>query len=53
VKLMEVGATSRLERLGRERFDAGDGGGIQGLNKRDHEVDVRSKSERSIMPLCA
>src|SRR5258708_5596136 len=34
-----VGATSRLERLGRERFDAGDGGGIQGLNKRDHEVD--------------
>src|SRR6267154_2534532 len=34
-----VGAKRRLERLGCERFDAGDGGGIQGLNKRDHEVD--------------
>src|SRR6266403_5863101 len=34
-----VGATRRLGRLGCERFDTGDGGGIQGLNKRDHEVD--------------
>src|SRR3981189_41976 len=33
------GVGAALGRLGCERFDAGDGGGIQGLNKRDHEVD--------------